>query len=91
MFENRPGVGAWIRSGQPIKTRAVPLRPAPRIGEPPMLKLSRGPDERRGGAVMDGWAGEGAARVLARDDHAPPAAGHRYRLARPHGASRMGR
>lgn len=35
-----------------------------------MLKLTRQPDEIRGGAVMAWWAGDGAAPVLARQDGA---------------------
>jgi streptomycin 6-kinase len=36
-------------------------------GNPAMLKVSLAGDERRGGALMEWWEGEGAARVLARD------------------------
>ena len=35
-----------------------------------MLKLSLEEDERLGGAVMEWWDGDGAARVLAREEHA---------------------
>lgn len=35
-----------------------------------MLKIADNDDERTGGAVMQWWNGEGAARVLARDDAA---------------------
>jgi streptomycin 6-kinase len=35
-----------------------------------MLKLSLEEDERRGGLVMEWWNGDGAARVLAREEHA---------------------
>ncbi|MCA1451616.1 hypothetical protein I6F35_00120 [Bradyrhizobium sp. BRP22] len=54
--------------GEPIVTRAARLLPVLRHGEPAMLKLSFETDERLGGAVMEWWDGDGAARVLARDE-----------------------
>lgn len=42
------------------------LMPVRRDGEPAMLKIAVGEEERLGAALMDWWAGEGAARVLAR-------------------------
>jgi streptomycin 6-kinase len=56
--------------GAPTTTRAARLLPVLRHGEPAMLKLSFEEDERLGGAVMEWWDGDGAARVLARDEHA---------------------
>ncbi len=44
------------------------LMPVLADGEPAMLKIAGGEEERQGGALMAWWAGEGAARVLARDD-----------------------
>jgi streptomycin 6-kinase len=46
------------------------LAPVLRGETPAMLKIASGPEERDGGAVMEWWGGEGAARVLARDDDA---------------------
>ncbi|WP_454624243.1 aminoglycoside phosphotransferase family protein [Bradyrhizobium cenepequi] len=56
--------------GEPIVTRAARLLPVLLHGKPAMLKLSFEEDERLGGAVMKRWDGDGAARVLARDEHA---------------------
>jgi streptomycin 6-kinase len=56
--------------GEPIVTRGARLLPVLRHGEPAMLKLSFEEDERLGGAVMQWWDGDGAARVLARDQNA---------------------
>lgn len=39
-------------------------------GEPAMLKLATEKEERFGGRLMEWWDGDGAARVLARDDDA---------------------
>lgn len=43
------------------------LLPVRRDGMPAILKVSPSPDEIAGGALMEWWAGEGAARVLARE------------------------
>ena len=59
-----------VPDGEPIVTRAARLLPVLRRGEPAMLKLSFEEDERLGGAVMEWWEGHGAARVLAREEHA---------------------
>jgi streptomycin 6-kinase len=70
MFE--PYLACWdlSRDGEPITTPAARLLPVVRGGEPAMLKLSHENDERLGGVLMEWWDGEGAARVLARDDAA---------------------
>jgi streptomycin 6-kinase len=39
-------------------------------GQTAMLKISRAPEERRGGAVMAWWGGQGAARVFAYEGEA---------------------
>ncbi len=39
-------------------------------GQAAMLKLAGGPEEQDGGALMEWWAGDGAAPVLARDGEA---------------------
>ncbi|HXQ45432.1 MAG TPA: aminoglycoside phosphotransferase family protein [Caulobacteraceae bacterium] len=41
------------------------LAPVLAAGQPAMLKIAGGPEEEAGGHLMDWWAGEGAARVLA--------------------------
>lgn len=56
--------------GDPIATPAADLLPVMRGAAPAMLKLSHEEDERLGGVLMQWWDGEGAARVLARDDTA---------------------
>jgi streptomycin 6-kinase len=56
-----------VPDGVPITTPAAELLPVRQSGDPAMLKVSRAGDERRGGALMEWWDGEGAARVLARD------------------------
>lgn len=61
---------AWnlIPDGAPITTRASRLLPVRQNGAAAMLKIADHKDERIGGSVMQWWNGEGAARVLARDD-----------------------
>lgn len=46
------------------------LQPVLKDGAPAMLKFADGEEERNGGALMEWWGGEGAARVLAREDYA---------------------
>lgn len=70
MFASYLGEWCLVPDGQPIVTRAARLLPVLRHGEPAMLKLSIEEDERLGGAVMEWWEGDGAARVLAREGHA---------------------
>lgn len=70
MFESYLAKWGLVPDGDPIVTRAARLLPVLRRGEPAMLKLSFEEDERLGGAVMEWWDGDGAARVLAREDHA---------------------
>ena len=43
------------------------LLPVLRDGAPAMLKIASAPEEVAGGALMEWWAGDGAARVLARE------------------------
>src|SRR5262245_45562366 len=59
-----------VPDGEPIETPSSILRPVRRNGEPAMLKIPREEEERRGGHLMAWWEGDGAARVLARDDAA---------------------
>lgn len=46
------------------------LQPVLKDGTPAMLKLAAGEEERKGAALMEWYAGEGAARVLEREDYA---------------------
>jgi streptomycin 6-kinase len=46
------------------------LQAVRRGGAAAMLKLAGGPEERDGAALMEWWAGDGAARVLAREGEA---------------------
>jgi streptomycin 6-kinase len=46
------------------------LAPVLKAGAPAMLKLAGNQEERRGGALMAWWDGQGAARVLAREGDA---------------------
>jgi streptomycin 6-kinase len=66
-----PWLGRWelVPDGEPIETAGGLLLPVRRNGEPAMLKIAREEEERRGGRLMAWWAGDGAARVLAR--HGP--------------------
>jgi streptomycin 6-kinase len=59
-----------VPDGDPITTLTATLLPVRQYGEPAMLKLSVEEDVRRGGALMEWWDGDGAARVLARDHQA---------------------
>jgi streptomycin 6-kinase len=51
----------------PFGSRLAPVR---HLGAPAMLKIAGGPEERDGGALMAWWAGDGAARVIARQGEA---------------------
>lgn len=70
MFD--PYLSRWnlIPDGSPIVTRSGRLLPVRRRGEPAMLKLATEEEERFGGVLMEWWDGDGAARVLARDNDA---------------------
>lgn len=46
------------------------LLPVLSDGAPAMLKIASAPEEIAGGALMEWWAGDGAARVLAREEGA---------------------
>jgi streptomycin 6-kinase len=58
-----------VPDGEPITTPSSFLLAVRRNGVPAMLKIAREDEERRGGALMVWWNGDGAARVLAR--HGP--------------------
>jgi len=67
MFE--PYLGRWglIADGPPMAARAGHLLPVRYGGQAAMLKIANEEEERRGGAVLSWWDGDGAARVLAID------------------------
>jgi streptomycin 6-kinase len=70
MFDRYLTLWNLIPDGDPITTPAARLLPVVRGGEPAMLKISHEEDERFGGVLMEWWDGEGAARVLARENEA---------------------
>jgi streptomycin 6-kinase len=53
--------------GNPVITRSSHLLPVRYQGLPAMLKIATHPEEQRGAELMQWWAGDGAARVLALD------------------------
>jgi streptomycin 6-kinase len=59
-----------VADGEPVSTPSSLLLPVRRGAELALLKIPREEEERRGGRVMVWWDGDGAARVLAHDDHA---------------------
>ncbi len=62
---------ALVVDGEGFTTRyGSHLLPVLKDGAPAMLKVAVGDEERQGGALMEWYAGEGAARVLAREDYA---------------------
>jgi len=67
-----PWLEAWklTLDGEGFASLAGHLLPVRQAGAPAMLKVSHAPEEIRGGALMAWWAGEGAARVLAREGDA---------------------
>jgi streptomycin 6-kinase len=58
-----------VPDGEPITTSSSLLLAVRHNGMPAMLKIAREDEERRGGALMAWWDGDGAARVLAQ--HGP--------------------
>ena len=64
-----PYLHRWklVPDGDPIMTPTSCLLPVLQDGSPMMLKIARTGEERRGGALMAWWGGEGAARVYAYD------------------------
>lgn len=67
-----PWLDRWnlIPDGEAFASLAGRLMPVTHDGAPAMLKLSLEPEELAGGALMEWWAGTGAARVLAREGEA---------------------
>lgn len=70
MFETYLTRWRLTPDGAPISTHSSHLLPVRHAGEPAMLKLALDEEERFGGALMEWWGGDGAARVLAREDGA---------------------
>ncbi|HET6222565.1 MAG TPA: aminoglycoside phosphotransferase family protein, partial [Dongiaceae bacterium] len=58
-----------VPDGEPIETPSSLLLAVRHNGVPAMLKIAREDEERRGGALMAWWDGDGAAKVLAQ--HGP--------------------
>jgi streptomycin 6-kinase len=67
-----PWLSAWdlTPDGPPFATHTSLLMPVTHRGGPAMLKVTPHHEEATGAAVMDWWAGDGAARVLAFDETA---------------------
>lgn len=65
-----PWLSRWnlIADGMPIRTNASRLLPVRHGGKPAMLKLPEVEDERLGYRLLEYWDGDGAARLIARDD-----------------------
>ena len=59
-----------VVDGKQILTDSSRLLPVRTAGAAAMLKVSADPQERMGGALMEWWDGNGAARVLARESDA---------------------
>ncbi|WP_160008118.1 aminoglycoside phosphotransferase family protein [Rhizobium sp. 18055] len=68
----KPHLDRWhlIADGASITTHSSHLLPVLWQGNPAMLKLANDEAERSGGALMQWWGGNGAARVYARDAEA---------------------
>ena len=66
-----PHLARWdlVPDGEPITTPSSLLLAVRHNGVPAMLKIAREEEERRGGALMAWWDGDGAAKVLAQ--HGP--------------------
>jgi streptomycin 6-kinase len=66
-----PHLARWdlVPDGDPIETPSSLLLAVRHNGGPAMLKIAREDEERRGGALMAWWDGNGAAKVLAQ--HGP--------------------
>ena len=66
-----PHLARWdlVPDGEPIATPSSLLLAVRHNGVPAMLKVACDEEERRGGALMAWWDGDGAAKVLAR--HGP--------------------
>ncbi len=65
-----PWLSRWnlIADGAPVRTHGSRLLPVRRDGEAAMLKLPEVEDERQGYRLLEYWGGDGAARLLARNE-----------------------
>jgi streptomycin 6-kinase len=70
MFDSHLSRWNLVPDGNPFITRSGRLLPVRRGGQPAMLKLTTEAQERFGVMLMEWWDGDGAARVLARDEDA---------------------
>jgi streptomycin 6-kinase len=70
MFDHYLAHWRLTPDGEPITTPSSVLLPVRQGGDPAMLKIATGDEERRGAALLRWWHGDGAARVLAHDDDA---------------------
>ena len=70
MFSDYLAGWGLVPDGDPIRTPSSELLPVRHRGVPAMLKVAVTAEEKAGARVMSWWDGEGAARVLARDDDA---------------------
>ncbi|HAO32181.1 MAG TPA: aminoglycoside phosphotransferase family protein [Candidatus Competibacter sp.] len=70
MFDNYLTRWGLERDGDPIVTASSRLLPVRRDGVRAILKIALEQEEKSGAQLMVWWDGEGAARVLARDDDA---------------------
>ena len=70
MFQDYLARWQLIPNGEPITTATSHLLPVISDNRPAMLKITRAPEEKLGGAVMSWWSGGGAAEVLAWDGDA---------------------
>jgi streptomycin 6-kinase len=72
MREFEPWLGRWplAPDGEVLVTPTSRLLPVVVDAQPAMLKVATHTEEARGASVMEWWAGDGAARVLARDGEA---------------------
>src|SRR5581483_4013633 len=67
-----PWLARWglEADGEPFATPSSRLLPVRRADLRAFLKVATHPEEKRGGAVMAWYAGDGAAEVLAHDEDA---------------------
>ena len=71
-----PAFAPWLArwrltpDGEPFSSLAGRLLPVRQGGDAAILKVSHSEEEIRGGALMEWWAGDGAAKVLAREGDA---------------------
>ena len=70
MFDDYLERWSLVPDGQPVITHSSRLLPVLWRAKPAMLKIALAAEEKSGGEVLQWWAGEGAARVYARENDA---------------------